>query len=170
LSKEKRTQGRSNVFLGAMLEAGSQAYPVRIRNVSAGGALLESQLLPKLGAHVRLIRGELRATGVLAWQSGDHAGVTFDAPLDVAAWVKRGGAAGQQRVDTIVAALRNKAPVPHNMLSGDAMSLPEISAALDALCERLASVDEIPPGIAEELVKLDTLAQALRKSVTGRSF
>ena len=170
MSKDKRTQGRSNVFLGAMLEAGSQAYPVRIRNVSAGGALVEAQLLPKLGAHVRLVRGELRATGLLVWQSGDQAGVTFDAPFDVAAWVKRGGGAGQQRVDTIVAALRKKVSVPPNMHPGDALSLPEISAALDALCERLAGVDEIPAGIAEELVKLDTLAQALRKSVTGRSF
>ena len=170
MSEEKRSQGRSNVFLGATLEAESQVYPVRIRNVSAGGALLEAQLLPKLGARICLVRGELRMTGVLVWQSGDQAGVTFDAPIDVAAWVKRGGAAGQQRVDTIVAALRKKVPVPPNMHPGDALSLPEISAALDALCERLAGVDEIPAGLAEELVKLDTLAQALRKSVTGRSF
>lgn len=170
MSKEKRSQGRSNVFLGATLEAGSQTYPVRIRNVSAGGALLEAHVLPKLGARVRLVRGELRMTGMLAWQSDDQAGVTFDAPIDVAAWAKRGGAAGQQRVDTIVAALRKKVPVPLDIVSNDVMSLPQISAALDALCERLAAVDEIPTGIAEELVKLDTLAQALRKSVTGRSF
>lgn len=170
MSKEKRRQGRSNVFLGATLETASELYPVRIRNVSAGGALVEAQRLPKLGARVRLVRGELRMTGVLVWQSDDQAGVTFDAPIDVAAWVKRGGAAGQQRVDAIVAALRNNVPIPHAMFANDGMSLPEISAALDALCDRLASVDEIPTGIAEELVKLDALAQALRKFVTGQSY
>ncbi|MGZ2412300.1 PilZ domain-containing protein [Sphingomonas sp. F9_3S_D5_B_2] len=166
---ENRRQGRSNVFLAATIEAGGRSFAVRIRNISTGGALVEAEVLPPLGARVRLKRGKLRAEGTLAWQAANYAGMTLDTPIDIAAWVSRASSSGQQRVDNIVAALRTSKPVPADLYNPQTLSVPEISSALDRLCERLAGVADLPLDLAEELLTLDSLAQALRRAATGRT-
>jgi hypothetical protein len=49
-------------------------------------------------------------------------------------------------------------------------SLPVISAALDQVCERLAKVPGAAVELGEELLKLDTIAQSLRRLATGRAY
>ena len=167
---EQRSTGRANVFLAAVLDSGTARWAVRIRNLSASGALIEAAALPPAGTAVRILRGELSMRGTLAWKGSGHAGISFSAEIDVAAWVKRVGHGGQQRVDGVVAALRSSAPPPKDLqVAPSPDSLPEISAALDKLCEDLASGATLSLEFGEQLLKLDSIAHALRQIAGGRS-
>lgn len=159
---DHRSQPRSNVFLSASLMVGPVALPVRVRNLSASGALLDGGSLPPPGTSIRLVRGDLTAEGEIAWQSGGQAGVRFNGTIDVAAWVKKIGHSGQQRVDAAIAAIRGNAAIPqHDPVQPP--SLVRISHDLDAICERLATSLVMTIEFGDELVKLDTLAQTLRQ-------
>ena len=157
---DHRSQVRSNVFLAASLVTGTAPLPVRVRNLSARGALLDGGSLPPAGARVRLLRGELSAEGEVAWTAHGHAGIRFAGQIDVGAWVKRLGHPGQQRVDEAVAALRRDRPLPD---PEPAPSLGSIGAGLDAICERIAGSSAMTVELAEELVKLDALARAVQQ-------
>jgi hypothetical protein len=162
---DHRSEGRSNVFLTASLNASGVTVPVRIRNLSPHGALIDGAKLPAVGVKVRLVRGRLCATGELTWLAQGHAGLKFDAVIEVENWVRRTEHAGQQRVDTVIAALRQSsseeiqeaAPPP---------SLRTISATLDDICERLAQTEPMSAEIAEELIRLDVISQHLRRLTT----
>lgn len=158
---ENRVEGRSNVFLTAVLHAAGKTSPVRIRNISVRGALVDAPGLPPVGEQVRLVRGSLSAAGELAWAGNGQAGVNFDREIEVAAWVQRVGHSGQQRVDGMIAAVRaGVRATPEKARDG---SLAAMSADLDAICERMARTEGMSLELGEELVKLDALAQALRR-------
>ena len=163
-----RAEGRANVFLGAVLDSGSGSVPVRVRNISPKGALIEGPILPAPGAKIRLVRGTLQATGTLAWEAQGHAGVSFEEPIDVQAWVQGIGHPGQQRVDSLVAAMRRGDPVRHRSVE-PADPLAGLSRALDELCERLVSSKDFPPELGDDLLKLDGIAQSLRDLVSRRT-
>jgi hypothetical protein len=164
---DHRSEGRSNVFLTATLQAGGRSSPVRIRNISARGALVDGPALPAIGASVRLTRGSLSAAGQLAWKGAGQAGLTFDGTIDVADWVRRVGHSGQQRVDSVIAALRSGIS-PDGPEAALEETLQGISASLDQLCERLAQTPGMSVELGEDLLKLDSIAQALRRLATGR--
>jgi hypothetical protein len=161
---DHRSQSRSNVFLSASLVFGAVPVPVRVRNMSRTGALLDGGSLPPVGTPIRLVRGELNAEGAVAWQDGAHAGIRFKGEIDVAAWVKKVGHSGQQCVDHAIAALRRNEALSPN-LEAEAPSLRQISDDLQALCERLSASPTMLVEFGEELVKLDTLAQTLGQLV-----
>jgi hypothetical protein len=163
-----RAQVRSNVFLAAALFAGESAIPVRLRNLSLRGALLEAPSLPPAGSKVRLVRGDLSAEGEIAWQKGGIAGLSFSEDIDVPQWVRRIGHRGQQRVDEALAALRAHKPARSVDDRQKSASLARMSAELDSICERLALFPEMNVDFAEELLKLDVLAQNLRR-LSGRA-
>jgi hypothetical protein len=156
-----RAQARSNVFLAAALVVGTAAVPVRLRNLSTRGALLDGASLPPAGARVRLLRGELSADGEIAWQSRGQAGLRFDSDIDVDQWVRRVGHPGQQRVDVVAAAYRCQEMPPAKEDPGEPPSLATISSELDAICERIAASPAMTVEIGEELVRLDALARCL---------
>jgi len=167
MQRDKRTEGRSNVFLTAALNTGRVSVPVRIRNISQHGALIEGAAIPPLGAMVQLVRGSLAANGSLSWHCDGHAGVNFDGRIDVEAWVRRIGHVGQQRVDGIVAAIRRSEPVDSRDGETAPRSLAALSAELDEICDRLASANNLSLELAQELLKLDVVAQSFR-DLTGR--
>lgn len=159
---DHRSQGRSNVFLSASLVVGAVPLPVRVRNMSRTGALLDGASLPTVGASVRLVRGELNAEGEIAWQRDRFAGIRFSGEVDVGGWVKKVGHSGQQRVDSAIAALRRNEAIPASA-DTQAPSLGQIGADLQAICERLAGSPIMMIEFGEDLVKLDTLAQTLQQ-------
>jgi len=163
-----RAQVRSNVFLAAALIAGARTIPVRLRNLSLRGALLEAPSLPSAGSKVRLVRGELSAEGEIAWQRDGIAGLRLSEDIDVAQWVQRIGHRGQQRVDEAIAALRAHKPARSVDDKERSASLARMSAELDSICERLALFPEMSVDFAEEMLKLDALAQNFRR-LSGRS-
>ncbi|GAA4020303.1 hypothetical protein GCM10022280_20800 [Sphingomonas swuensis] len=78
---QNRRQRRSNVLLSATLEAGGRSLDVKLRNLSAEGALVEGDVLPVEGAEIRFRRQELVVGGTLVWVRGSRAGVSFHQPL-----------------------------------------------------------------------------------------
>ena len=123
--------------------------------------------MPTSGAAVRLTRGHLEACGEIAWESGDYRGLRFDAPVDVQSWVKRIGHSGQHDVDKKLAMLRRRGHShPAELLTGDlsgADNLSHISVDLDRLCEELTASATMTVELGDELIRLDTIAQRLRK-------
>src|SRR5947209_15008642 len=100
---ELRIESRSNIFvMAALYSSGRSVTPVRIRNISRTGALIEASLLPPPGTDVRVSRASLSASGTLVWVEGVKAGVRFDEFVNVADWLPQGRRGfGQQFVDEL---------------------------------------------------------------------
>ena len=73
--QDLRADRRTNLYLAANLRWPGGATAVRVRNLSARGALIEAAVLPLAGTSVELIRGELKVGGAVAWLSGNKAGL-----------------------------------------------------------------------------------------------
>ncbi len=84
---QKRTAKRSRVLLVAHLEAGGESHEVRIRDISAAGALIEAADLPQVDEVVQLHCGESSLEGRAAWVDGSWCGIEFSAPLTSGALV-----------------------------------------------------------------------------------
>ena len=160
---DPRTDPRSNVFLGAILTVRSKSIPVRIRNLSVSGALIDGAGLAEEGDQVRLQRGSLAVDGVVAWLGGDQAGLRFDEPITVESWVTLHGHAGQRRVDMVVAAIRNDPTVLRERKSSQEhpTPLPVFGEELQQICERIAELPDISVALAEEVAKIEAIAFAL---------
>lgn len=83
---ERRAE-RTHLFLVAMLAHGSAATPVRVRNLSEVGALIEASVIPPKGTAVVLRRGNLEASGHIAWTVGGKAGLVFRDHVVVSGWL-----------------------------------------------------------------------------------
>ncbi len=79
--KERRTAVRVRVFLNARLVTTADELPVKIRDISTGGVMLESaRPIPK-GRDVILRRGDTELFANIAWSDGTMCGLQFDEPL-----------------------------------------------------------------------------------------
>ena len=165
---DPRADARSNVFLSAILATEARTVPVRVRNISARGALLDGADLPAAGSAIRIVRGGLTATGEIAWVAETQCGVRFDAPVTVRDWVKKVEHAGQQRVDKAIALIRSQTHDRKlNAISADSRdSLQAICAELKALSERLANDPAVVTMLADDLLALDAISQRLDQAVT----
>ena len=79
---QNRRSRRSQVLLVAKLEHGGTSQAVKLRNLSAEGALVESDSLPIEGTSVHFVRNELNAQGRVVWVNGRYAGIAFDSKLE----------------------------------------------------------------------------------------
>jgi hypothetical protein len=165
--KDSRADIRSNVFLSATLLAAGVTLPVRIRNISPTGALLDGGALPPEGSVIHLRRGSLTVDGEVAWQKDGLCGVHFDAAVVVNDWVRRTEHKGQARVDEMIAVVRN-APGARGGAAGaqeSDESLQSISADLTKSCERLANLPDVVATCSDEILRLDAIAQRLTNFV-----
>lgn len=175
-----RAHPRTSMFVLATMAAASLTGPVKVRNMSPDGALIEGATLPGVGDHLSLQRGELKATGQIVWQDGGKAGVRFDHHVQVADWLPA-GAARQQLVEQTVYELKNasvaptltapaaaRAPLPSSAI--ERVDLLEAADALDTLADALAGDNEVVLNHSTTLQVLDVAAQLLRRcAVAGRS-
>lgn len=76
--------------------------PVRIRNMSPSGALIEASVIPELGTKVVLKRGSLQVVGRIIRKVERRAGIAFEAIVYVADWMSRQPSAPQQQIDRLV--------------------------------------------------------------------
>jgi hypothetical protein len=81
LTVSKREPKRSRVFLSALVDSGTGPVDARIRDISASGALLESETLPESGKAVDVTCGDTTVHGRVAWADRGWFGVEFDNPL-----------------------------------------------------------------------------------------
>lgn len=79
------------MFLVASIEWEDARIDVRIRNISAGGVLVEGDCVPASGIVVTFRRGGLAASGIVAWTGGRFAGIEFDHHLDPAQLLRHVG-------------------------------------------------------------------------------
>lgn len=80
LSRNRRSR-RSNVLLAASIEVSGASLPVKLRNLSTEGALIEGDDLPVEGSEVVFRRNELKVKSRVAWVHGKQAGVAFPTPI-----------------------------------------------------------------------------------------
>lgn len=72
-----RGSRRSPVLLAASVEIDGAAAPVKLRNLSEHGALIEGDRLPEEGSTTYFERKELRLKSRVVWVQGRYAGVAF---------------------------------------------------------------------------------------------
>ena len=81
-ASQNRKNRRSNVLMSASLELSGTSLPVKLRNLSAEGALVEGDKLPVEGASILFRKGDLSMVGTVAWVKGRQAGISFAQKLD----------------------------------------------------------------------------------------
>lgn len=73
-----RRSRRSNVLLAASIEVSGSVVPVKLRNLSSQGALIEGEDLPVEGSEILFRRNDLKVKGRVAWLHEDQAGIAFN--------------------------------------------------------------------------------------------
>jgi hypothetical protein len=69
------------VLLAATLRLPDRTQAVRLRDLSANGALVEGAGDLAVDGLVTFCRNDLAVPGVVAWSNGKHAGISFSRPL-----------------------------------------------------------------------------------------
>ena len=130
-----RRDERTHLFLVATLYSGAASAPVRVRNLSPSGALVEALGLPPAGSAVVLRRGPLEAAGTVAWSSAERAGLSFHLPVTVSAWLPTKEKARQAQVDQIAFRVKHA--------SGGTSALPSVVAGPSLITPEAAVADLI---------------------------
>ena len=163
------------MFLGAVMRAGTEQAPVKVRNMSPNGAMVDTPLAPTRGTSVDLMRGPLIARGIVIWSSGNRVGLRFSSEISVKEWLAAPTAIHQQRVDEIVALVKagglpqgdpfpaesaaSREPRPHVQLVDDLAATMRLLSDLE---DDLASCDETLARHGMKLQNLDIAMQMLR--------
>jgi len=74
---QNRKSRRSPVYLAASVEIAGAPQPVKLRNLSEEGALIEAERLPLEGTTTFFERNELRLKSKVVWVQGRYAGIAF---------------------------------------------------------------------------------------------
>lgn len=182
-AEDARAVSRASLYLAAALYCDGFSSPVKIRNISSAGALIEGLAIPDEGSLVQLVRGGLIVHGLVAWGGDGRCGIKFSGTVDVQQWRAVPGNSEQQRVDEVVRLVKAGAvplPVPPLARSDDlADPSADLSAdlrraldLLDHLGEALAADAELVTRHATALQNLDIAMQviaAVGAVVTGES-
>lgn len=137
--KQARAAVRVNLFMAATLHASGIDTAVKIRDLSADGAQIESPLIPEAGSPMTLARGQLAVAGHVTWRTERRCGLKFSSKVSVRDWMANPVNREQERVDHAVAAAK-------------AGVVPLVSATPHATA---------PEGIAEDLARLSRLLESL---------
>jgi hypothetical protein len=109
---------RKNVMLAATISAGAVSAPVRIRNLSELGAMIDGPALPGTGARLTLNRLALSIGATVVWQRAGRCGLILGCPIVVDDWIAGVSTTagrmlgGQGRIDQIQSAIRSGAALP----------------------------------------------------------
>ena len=162
------------MFLVATLTAEGTSVPVRVRNLSPTGALVEAPGLPAAGSPVVLRRGTLEASGSVAWVQAGRAGLSFTMPVIVSAWLPTKQSARQAQVDRIAFGAKHAArdtgampAIAEPVFMSPAVALADLvrlRAELDHLGELLAQ-DAAVAANHPEIQLFDSAGQRIGKIV-----
>lgn len=157
------------MFVLATMVAPTVSGPIKIRNMSPNGALIEGNALPRIGEQVSLRRGDLSAAGRIIWREPGKAGLRFDHDVQVTKWLPAAGGK-QQQVDRTFDELKadpglgaNPSTVRAEAVPANGWELLDLAGALDALADELAGDAEVVAHHASSLQTLDIASQQLRK-------
>jgi hypothetical protein len=148
-----RGDPRSSIYLAAALYCDGSSSPVKIRNISATGALVEGGTVPGQGSLVQLVRGGLIVHGLVAWTAEGRCGLKFSGSVDVRKWRAVPGNAEQHRVDEVVRLVKAGAvPLP----------LPPLAHQLDQ-----AELDAPATDLSGDLKRVSVLLESLGATLSG---
>ncbi len=162
---DARAGARTNLFLAASLLSAGVAHPVRIRDLSATGARVETALVPEVGAAMSLVRGRLEVACLVTWSADHFCGLRFAAPVSVLEWMTHPVAPERRRLDALVparggaAAEAAAARLEADKAARVARDLARVSRLLEAFGEALAGDPHV---VARHAVKLHTLGLAMQ--------
>ncbi len=161
---------RKNVMLAATISSGSACAPVRIRNLSEVGAMVDGATLPGAGASLLLSRLALSVPAKVVWSRDGRCGLRLARPIVVDDWIAGAQsvagslAAGQRRVDELQSAIRSGAPLPaETAAAAPASAIPverRIAAELAGLKRIL---DEVNDELTDEPEILARHQRAMQK-------
>lgn len=158
LTGTKDRSPRKNLLLAATIEADGLKVPVRIRNLSEGGAMVDGSALPRPGTRLVLRRAEIEIGGRVIWLGQGRCGIAFDqSAVTVEEWVSGTKAAtfdghrGQARVDAIQEAVRRGESLP---TEAPAPSVdPGLADLGERIVEEILHVRSLLDGLGEQLVE-----------------
>ena len=157
---EHRAARRTNLMLAAEIETNGRRAPVRIRNLSETGALIEGGALPEKGSSLILHRGDFRIGAAIAWSGGGRCGIHFDQPISLQEWTGKalppesGGLRDQRRVDALQVEARSAPIIPPAPAPAANPALSE-EARLNLrarLADELAYVRRLLDSMGDELI------------------
>ena len=158
---------RKNLLLSASIEAGGLKAPVRIRNLSENGAMIDGAALPEVGTALVLRRLEVEIGATTVWRASGRCGIRFDGNVSVEEWVagvcQPSFGTGQARVDAIQAAIRSGAQLPPE---SQANSPPVDLAALEnRIAEEIAYARRLLDRVGDELTDDPVILQRHGRSL-----
>ncbi|MBT2132770.1 hypothetical protein KK137_00355 [Croceibacterium sp. LX-88] len=163
------------MFVLATMATTSASGPIKIRNMSAGGALIEGESLPNIGEHLKLVRSGLSVSGKVVWRQPRKAGMCFDREVQVSDWLPAGSGTTQQDVDRIVHEVKegrvDTKPEPRTDLEPTPITgtdLMNVAVAIEALADALAEDGSVVAKYATQLQILDIASQVMRKMAEPR--
>ena len=157
---------RKNLFLTATLAVGGIGRAVRVRNLSASGALVEGTKLPVTGDATILQRGSLSADCTIVWQVGGRGGLRFISPIDLADWVPGWTAEAPAKLDHPAAVVPAREPaasgaIDPGLLRRAADELAFVSRRLEVLGSDLTDDIHVVMRHTTSLQELDISMQIL---------
>jgi hypothetical protein len=173
VTNSARNAPRRNMFVMAALSGDEFSEPVKVRNLSSTGALIEGTVLPKVGARVTLRRGNSTACGVIVWCIGGKAGLKVDGHLEVADWMP-GDHTHKNGIDSVIAKVSEEravgliAPALERSVAVNAIELRSLADAIGTLADDLSDDKQVVVRFASKLQTLDIAVQVLRKLAAAR--
>ena len=141
LVEEQRSYRRAATMFNGEISAGDTSWPAKIRDISAYGALVQSDAIAHEGASVELIRGPRRVAGEVRWRGAGALGIRFAEPVNVEEWlecqVARGLSSRQENLPN------NGCRHPQEVLPSDVIAY--------RVREEMAFVSRLIDGVAELL-------------------
>ncbi len=166
-----RADARSNLFVTAALYSATASAPVRIRNMSRRGAMVEGGILPGEGMDIKLCRGSLGVSGRVVWRDRNRAGLRFDCSIIVGDWLPRGNRPSpQQKIDEIVFQAKRGSRGPEDLAPantkvasdakvGATAQLAHFAESLEQIAEQLVADAGVAARFPAQLQVLDAIAQ-----------
>lgn len=168
-------------MLAATIAAGPVSAPVRIRNLSEAGAMIDGPALPDAGSTLTLNRLELSVAGTVIWNRGGRCGLRLASTVAVDDWIAgvrstaHPTSLGQMRIDKIQAAIRGGAVLPEHTTAAPepassetvaqriAAELARVKIALDAVSEALTDDIDILTRHERALQEFDIAAMVIEE-------
>jgi hypothetical protein len=159
---ESRAAARTNLFVAATLIWSGAGHPVKIRDLSATGARIETSLALEAGQAVTLVRGGLRVEAEVGWKAERFCGLSFASPVSIEDWMT--SPVNLQRQATPIAAGGGvAAPVHREAESAESIAeeLTRVSRWLEAFGHALANDPQVVFKHGTQLFSLGLAARRL---------